>query len=71
MQNKIREKSGAKKREVVGQDIQPRPSKFGESKIVKEEERKIEVEIREVVRIYPRDFAALKNSFEEWSAKWD
>ena len=34
-------------------------------------EDKIPVEIREIVRINPRDFAALKNSFEEWVRQWD
>jgi len=36
----------------------------------KEDDRKFDVEIREIVRIRPVDFEALKNSFEEWSAKW-
>ena len=34
-------------------------------------ERKIEVEIREVIRIAPHNFAALKNSFESWASQWD
>jgi hypothetical protein len=29
------------------------------------------VEIREIVRIKPQDFAAFKNSFEEWIKEWD
>jgi hypothetical protein len=36
----------------------------------KEDDRKFDVEIREIVRIRPVDFEALKNSFEEWSEQW-
>lgn len=54
-------------------------SKFGESKIIEEEkamiyvrnDEKITVEIREVVRIKPQDFSALKASFEDWAKTWD
>lgn len=34
-------------------------------------DEKIEVEIREVIRIRPQDFAILKDSFERWAQKWD
>lgn len=33
--------------------------------------QKIDVEIREIVRIKPQDFSALKLSFEEWARQWD
>ena len=39
--------------------------------LVEYNNEKIEVEIREVLRIRPQDFSALKNSFEEWVNKWD
>jgi len=46
-----------------------------QSKLVKPEiirnEDKFEVEIREMVRIRPQDFKALKDSFEEWRNKWE
>lgn len=32
---------------------------------------KFEVTIKEVVRIRPQDFRALKDSFEEWRDKWE
>ena len=32
---------------------------------------KITVEIREIVRIKPQDFSALKASFEDWAKTWD
>jgi hypothetical protein len=35
------------------------------------DDEKFEVEIREVVRIRPQDFKALKDSFEEWRNKWE
>lgn len=68
------------------QNLQPRSRKQppgkaldlrGEQPKKKEEEikyirdDKIEVEIREIVRIKPQDFAALKNSFEEWASQWE
>jgi hypothetical protein len=34
-------------------------------------EQKIEVEIRDLIRIKPSDFSALKDSFEEWASKWN
>jgi len=34
-------------------------------------DQKIDVEIRDIIRIKPADFEALKNSFEEWASKWD
>lgn len=41
-----------------------------EPKVIRTDE-KFEVEIRELVRIRPRDFEAFKNSFEEWRDKWE
>lgn len=38
--------------------------------VIVHDDEKIEVEIREIVRIRPQDFSALKNSFEDWSSKW-
>jgi hypothetical protein len=34
-------------------------------------DEKIPVEIRDIIRIKPQDFSALKNSLEEWSKQWD
>jgi hypothetical protein len=34
-------------------------------------DEKIDVEIREMVRIRPQDFSALKNSFEDWAKTWE
>jgi hypothetical protein len=35
------------------------------------EDEKVTVEIREIVRIRPQDFQALKSSFEDWAQTWD
>lgn len=34
-------------------------------------EQKVDVEIRDILRIKPQDFSALKDSFEEWASKWN
>jgi hypothetical protein len=34
-------------------------------------DQKIDVEIRDIIRIKPSDFSALKNSFEEWAKQWE
>jgi hypothetical protein len=34
------------------------------------DDRKFDVEIREIVRIKPVNFEALLNSFEEWAKQW-
>ena len=54
-------------------DIQQGSSESGEGEAVNyvHEVQKVDVEIREVVRIRPQDFSALKNSFEEWAKQWD
>jgi hypothetical protein len=57
---------------MVRKNIQPRSSEPGEGKdIIYQFDEKIPVELRQILRINPRDFAALKNSFEEWSKQWD
>jgi hypothetical protein len=55
---------------MESQNIQPKPDKFGESEIIIPLDEKIEVEIREILRVRPQDFSALKNSFEEWAKNW-
>ena len=75
MLNKIHKKTGTKEGEVAGENIQPRPGKLGKSPAIvnepPQEDRKIDVEIREVVRVAPKNFAAFKKSFEEWASKWE
>jgi hypothetical protein len=57
---------------VAGQDLQPGSNQLRESKIITERsDEKIEVEIREVLRVRPQDFGALKNSFEAWVSGWE
>jgi hypothetical protein len=58
---------------VDRQDLQPRPSEQGEGAAITYAplDEKIEVEIREIVRIRPQDFRALKDSFEDWLKNWD
>ena len=56
------------------EDLRARSSQSGESapeiKYIPVDE-KIEPEIRELVRIRPEDFRALKVSFEEWANQWN
>jgi len=58
---------------MVRKNIQPKLSKQGKSEALTyvQPDEKIPVEIREIVRIKPEDFAGLKNSFEEWAKKWE
>lgn len=51
-------------------NIQPHENEMVEPKVIRDDE-KFEVEIREVVRIRPQDFRALKDSFEEWRNLWE
>jgi hypothetical protein len=46
-------------------------SEFEHKEIYVREDEKVNVEIREIVRIRPQDFQALKSSFEEWARTWD
>lgn len=56
---------------MESKNIQQGFSEQGESAVITERsDEKIEVEIREIIRIRPQDFSALKNSFEEWAEKW-
>jgi hypothetical protein len=47
-----------------------RESEALEPKIERIDE-KIDVEIREIIRVRPQDFSALKNSFEDWAKTWE
>ena len=56
---------------MEGEDLQPGLDQSGEGSIVVERsDEKIEVEIREIIRVRPQDFSALKNSFEDWASNW-
>lgn len=35
------------------------------------DDEKVEMLIKEVIRIRPQDFSACKHSFEEWVNQWD
>jgi hypothetical protein len=39
--------------------------------VIEYDDEKIEVIIKEVVRIRPQDFSAFKHSFEAWINTWD
>lgn len=63
---------------MASKNIRKGLSKSGESEIIEDNEvkyiptqQKIEVEIRDIIRISPGDFSALKDSFEEWASKWN
>ena len=56
---------------MEGEDIQPGDSGQGQEPVIVISDEKVEVEIREVIRIHARDFEALKNSFAAWSKQWE
>ncbi len=58
---------------MEGENLQPGLDKPGKSQALTyvPNDEKIEVEIREIIRVRPQDFAALKASFEEWVQAWD
>ena len=71
MQDKIHKTARTKKGEVASQDLLKGSTAKGKGEVITiERSEKIEVEIREIIRIYPADFEALKNSFEEWAESW-
>jgi hypothetical protein len=73
MFNKVSKKIRVEKRPLAGEDLQQGISEPGKSAAVTyvPDDQKIPVEIKEIVRIKPQEFAALKNSFEEWAKQWD
>jgi hypothetical protein len=62
-----------KKREkkMESHDLQSGNIQPEQNEVVIRDDEKFEVEIREIVRIKPQDFKALKDSFEEWRNKWE
>jgi hypothetical protein len=56
---------------MESENLQQGSDQSGKSKIIiVRDDEKIEVEIREIIRVKPQDFKALKDSFEEWSNLW-
>jgi len=67
MSDKIR------KIKVVSKDLlarSPEPRKSAALAMPRYDEEKIEVEIRDIIRVKPSDFAAIKNSYAEWASMW-
>jgi len=60
-----------RKRGLEGDNIQQGDQNTPKDPVIIQNDEKFPVEIREIVRIRPQDFHALKNSFEEWFNKWD
>ena len=57
---------------MEGQGLLARFNQSRKSEIIIErDDEKIDVEIREIIRVRPSDFGALKNSFEEWAHTWE
>ena len=61
--------------DLESENIRSRSGQSGQSQALDEleyipEEERIEVEIRDIIRVKPSELAALKDSFEEWAAKW-
>lgn len=46
-------------------------TKDGQPFVYVPSEAKIDVEIRDIIRIKPSDFSLLKDSFEEWASRWN
>jgi hypothetical protein len=70
MQGKIPKKGN--KKSMDSKSLLKGSSELGESEALSfKDEEKVEIEIREIVRIYARDFDALKKSFEEWAKQWE
>lgn len=42
-----------------------------ESKALDPRDMRIEFEIREIVRIYPKDVEAFMSSFNDWASNWE
>lgn len=70
MQNQVNPQGKPEKSAVGDETIQPRSHKSRKSEVITYEE-KIEVEIRDIVRINPRDTNALKISYEKWASQWE
>jgi hypothetical protein len=56
--------------------IQSGVSEQGESEVINDPHyipltKKFEVEIRHIIRIHPKDFEDLVNSFAEWANEWE
>jgi len=73
MQIQVRKKGKSKESGVVGEDIQPGVSEFGESEDLKyvPVDEKIPIEIRDIVRIQPQNLRAFKRALEEFMKQWD
>lgn len=58
---------------MAGEDLRKGFSKSGQSEALTyvPVEAKIDVEIRDIIRVKASEFSALKDSFEEWASKWN
>jgi hypothetical protein len=56
---------------VDSEDLQPATGEQRQGEVIERLDEKIEVEIRELIRVRPQDFKALKESFEEWANQWN
>lgn len=55
-----------------GENLQSRNSKPGQGEdLAYIYDEKIPVQIRDIIRISPQDFAALVKSFHDWRQQWD
>jgi hypothetical protein len=75
MQIRVRKKDTENETNMDGKNIQSGLSEPGESTPIKyipyPHEEKIEVYIREVIRVHIGDLPAVKHSFEMWAKQWD
>ena len=68
----LRNEAKHEARPVGGENLQPRNGKSGQGEdLTYLYDEKIPVQIRDIIRISPQDFAALVKSFADWRAQWD
>lgn len=60
---KVIDNTQIEEKTIVGQSVPPKTTTIPEEKV--------EVLIKEIVRINPRDFSAFKHALEEFVADWD
>ena len=68
----LRNETNNETRPMGGENLQSRNSKPGQGEdLAYIYDEKIPVQIRDIIRISPQDFAALVKSFHDWRQQWD
>lgn len=58
---------------MANKNLQSGTGKLGESAPIRYERirEKVDFEIRDIIRAYPEDYQAIKNSLEDWARQWE